>query len=59
MTRRELLGLALSLLALSCGGDSTGPGTLEGTFTLVREDGQPLPTDPFAPSAAASPSAVR
>ena len=49
MTRRELLGLVLSLLALSCGGDSTGPATLEGTFALVREDGQLLPTDPFAP----------
>ena len=49
MMRRELLGLALSLLALSCGGDGTGPGSLEGTFTLVRENDQPLPTDPFDP----------
>ena len=49
MTRRELLGLALSLFVLSCGGDGTGPGTLEGTFTLVRENDQPLPTNPFDP----------
>ena len=48
MTRRELLGLALGLVALSCGG-GTEPATLEGTFALVSENDQPLPSDPSAP----------
>ncbi len=41
--------LAFGLLT-ACDGDSTGPGSIFGTYTLVEENGQPLPSDPFAPS---------
>lgn len=34
---------------LACGGDSTGPGRLAGTYALVSENGQPMPFDPSAP----------
>jgi hypothetical protein len=43
------LAVALLLLAASCGGGSTAPRDLEGTYTLVAENGQPLPSDPSAP----------
>jgi hypothetical protein len=35
-------------MALACG-DGTAPASLDGTYTLVSENGQPLPSDPGAP----------
>lgn len=50
MTRVDLLLASMAFLALSCGGESTAPGSLDGTYTLVAENGQPLPSDPGAPN---------
>jgi hypothetical protein len=50
MTRTGLLLASLAVLALACDGDSTAPLPLDGTFVLVEENGQPLPSDPSAPS---------
>jgi hypothetical protein len=36
--------------ALGCNGDSSAPRQLEGTYTLVAENGQPLPEDPITPA---------
>ena len=44
----HLLGLVLVWGGLACG-DSTAPGPLDGTWTLIEENGQPLPSDPSAP----------
>jgi hypothetical protein len=41
--------IAVFALALACDSESTAPATLDGTFTLVAENGQPLPSDPGAP----------
>jgi hypothetical protein len=49
MTRAGLLVVSLAFVASSCG-DSTAPALLDGTYTLVAENGQPLPSDPGAPS---------
>jgi len=49
MIRAGLLMVSLALVASSCG-DSTAPAPLDGTYTLVAENGQPLPSDPGAPS---------
>lgn len=40
--------VAATALALACG-DSTGPADIVGTYRLVEENGQPLPSDPSAP----------
>ena len=50
MTRAALLTAVIVLAPLSCGGDTTAPASLEGTYTLIQENGQPLPSDPFAPN---------
>jgi hypothetical protein len=49
LTAGWLVIAALAGASLSCGGDSTGPATLEGTYNMVEENGQPLPSDPSAP----------
>ncbi len=49
MTRATLLTALVALAGPSCGGGSTAPAPLEGTYTLVEENGQPLPSDPSAP----------
>ena len=41
--------VAASLVLLGCGGESTGPRPVAGTYALVSENGQPLPSDPSAP----------
>jgi hypothetical protein len=41
--------LALLLIAWACDGDSSGPMGIEGTYTLVAENGDPIPSDPSAP----------
>jgi hypothetical protein len=45
--RARLVAVSLGFLLLSCG-DGTGP-TLEDTFTLVAENGVPLPSDQGQP----------
>ena len=47
--RAGLLTASIAFIALSCGDDSTAPALLEGTYTLVAENDQPLPSDPSAP----------
>ena len=49
MARRHLVIAGIAFVGLSCGGGSTDPGPLEGTYTLVAENDQPLPSDPSAP----------
>jgi hypothetical protein len=46
---RTFLLAAVALLAISCREDTTAPGGFEGDYTLVEENGQPLPSDPSAP----------
>jgi hypothetical protein len=48
MTRTFVLLAAAVLLACSSNG-STDPTPLEGTYTLLAENDQPLPSDPSAP----------
>ena len=48
MGRAGLLVTSLVFGAWSCG-DSTAPAPLDGTYTLVAENDQPLPSDPGAP----------
>lgn len=48
MVRAGLLVASLVFVALACG-DGTAPATLDGTYTLVAENDQPLPSDPSAP----------
>ena len=50
MTRAILLTALVALAGSSCGRGTTAPVPLEGTYTLVEENGQPLPSDPSAPS---------
>lgn len=45
MTRAILLAALIALAALSCREETTGPSLLEGTYTLVDENGAPLPAD--------------
>jgi hypothetical protein len=40
---------SFALLALACDSESTAPAILDGTFALVAENDQPLPSDPGAP----------
>ena len=49
MAHLRLLGAVALLIASSCNGDSTAPRGIEGSYTLVAENGQPLPSDPSAP----------
>jgi hypothetical protein len=49
MARLRFLVASIALVASSCGGDGTAPISLDGTYTLVEENGQPLPSDPSAP----------
>ena len=49
MIRAFLLTALVALGGSSCGGGTTAPPPLEGTYTLVEENGQPLPSDPSAP----------
>lgn len=49
MIRAGLLMVTLALVASACG-DSTAPAPLDGTYTLVAENDQPLPSDPGAAS---------
>lgn len=48
MARRYLLLAGIVLMACS-GGGGTAPTSLEGTYPLVAENDQPLPSDPSAP----------
>jgi hypothetical protein len=48
MIRAGLLVASLASVALACG-DDTAPTALDGTYTLVAENGQSLPSDPGAP----------
>jgi hypothetical protein len=50
MPRLALVIMSFALVAFACDGESTAPATLDGTFTLVAENGQPLPSDPSAPN---------
>jgi hypothetical protein len=49
MARLHLVIASTAFIALSCDGGSTDPTPLEGTYTLVAENDQPLPSDPSAP----------
>lgn len=40
---------AAASLLLACGDESTGPRPIVGTYALVSENGQSLPSDPSAP----------
>ena len=47
---RSLAGAVVAaVLACHAGGPTTESGPLNGTFTLVADNGQPLPADPSAP----------
>lgn len=48
-TRAILLTALVAIAGSSCGGGTTAPAPLEGAYTLVEENGQPLPSDPSAP----------
>ena len=49
MTRAAPLAAMVALAGLACVRDTTAPAPLEGTYTLVEENGQQLPSDPSAP----------
>lgn len=49
MAHLRALVAAVVVAASACDGGSTAPGGIEGTYTLVAENGQPLPSDPSAP----------
>jgi hypothetical protein len=49
MNRTALFLASIAFVALSCDGDTTGPAPLNGTYTLVAENDEPLPSDPSAP----------
>jgi hypothetical protein len=49
MTRLSLLATSIAFVACSCDGAGTAPMPLDGTYTLVAENDQPLPSDPSAP----------
>ena len=48
MARLGLLLVAMALSTSSCDGGTT-PTPVEGTYTLVAENDEPLPSDPSAP----------
>lgn len=47
----KLMHGSAAVLALACGacGDEAGPSDLTGSYTMVSENGQSLPSDPSAP----------
>ncbi len=45
----RMLVPALVLMAVACGGDGTAPQSIEGTYELVSENDDPVPSDPSAP----------
>lgn len=49
--RQRLMYGAIAALTLACVacGDEAAPSDLTGSYTLVSENGQPLPSDPSAP----------
>jgi hypothetical protein len=49
LTPPLLLTALVALASWSCQGSTTAPAPLEGTYTLIEENGQPLPSDPSAP----------
>jgi hypothetical protein len=50
ITRRWfLLSTFAALAAWSCDNDSTGPVGIQGTYALIEENGDPVPSDPSAP----------
>jgi hypothetical protein len=49
MARLNLVIATIGFIALSCDGGGTDPPPLEGTYTMVAENDQPLPSDPSAP----------
>ena len=49
LTRPLLLTALVALASWSCHGGTTAPAPLEGTYTLVEENGLSLPSDPSAP----------
>ena len=49
MARIGVLAGSIVVLSLACDGDSTAPTVPAGTYTLVEENGQMLPSDPSAP----------
>lgn len=48
MTRNWCV-LGMAFLAVACGDGDGAPAPIEGTYLLVEENGQPLPSDPSAP----------
>ena len=49
MGRWRTLVAGIALVAGSCDDDPTTPTPVQGTYLLVAENGQPLPSDPSAP----------
>ncbi len=49
MARLSLLVASIAVVTVSCDGGGTAPASLDGTYTLVAENDQPLPSDPSAP----------
>jgi hypothetical protein len=49
MARVGLLVGSIAVVTLACDGGSTAPLPLDGTFALVAENDQPMPSDPSAP----------
>ena len=49
MARTGRLLASIALLTLACDGETAAPTALAGTYTLVAENDQPLPSDPAAP----------
>lgn len=41
--------LGMAVFAVACDDGGGGPAPIEGTWALVEENGQPLPSDPSAP----------
>ncbi|HVF39772.1 MAG TPA: hypothetical protein VM939_07720 [Gemmatimonadaceae bacterium] len=49
MTRSGLVVAVVMIAVFACSGNTTTVPTVEGTYTLIEENGQPLPSDPSAP----------
>ena len=49
--RQKIMQLGVAALALACSacGSEAGPSDIVGSYTLVSENGQSLPSDPSAP----------
>ena len=46
---RRFLGSAILLIVSACGDGNMGPDAIEGTYALVAENDQQLPSNPSAP----------